>query len=85
MLFRSLGQGHVSIQHLAKRITREFIVSQASNKVQIILGDYLMPIGIQVNGSEFKIKGHVGFLYLVQRITQEGLSKKYVMVLQCLK
>ena len=36
-----------------------------------------MPIDIQVNGSEFKIKGHVGLLYLVQRITQEGLSKKY--------
>ena len=68
-----------------KLITQEFIVSEASNLLQIVLGDYLMPIDIQVNGSEFKIKGHVGLLYLVQRITQEGLSKKYFMVLQCLK
>ena len=81
VIFRSLGQGHISISHLAKQITEEFFVSEASNLVQIILGDYLMPIDIQVNRSEFKIKGHVGLPYLVQRITQEGLSKKYVMVL----
>ena len=30
------------------------IVSEASNLVQIVLGDYLMPIDIQVNESEFK-------------------------------
>ena len=59
VIFRSLGQGHVSIPHLAKRITQEFFVSEASNLVQTVLNDYLMPIDIQVNGSEFKIKGHV--------------------------
>ena len=85
LIFRSLGQGHVSIPHLAKQKTEEFLFSEASNLVQIILGDYLMPIDIQVNGSEFKIKSHVGLPYLVKRITQEGLSKKYVMVIQCLK
>ena len=45
-----------------KWLTQEFFVSEASNLVQIVLFDYLMPIDIQVNGSEFKIKGHVGFL-----------------------
>ena len=75
------------VSHTMRNGSQEFIVSEASNLVQIVLGDYLMPIDIQVNGSEFKIKGHVGllYMYLVQRITQEGLSKKYFMVLQCLK
>ena len=60
---------------------------EASNLVQIVLGDYLMPIDIQVNGSEFKIKGHVGLPYIVPCSTNNSrrLSKKYFMVLQCLK